>query len=95
MAKLTLKQAVRGYTHFMQEGHEYRLFTVDSCEGCQGDCEGANSIKVSGRGVNATTLAGAGLAYHVTGRLPEMGHSETLGLAVCPPCYDEGEAKAA
>lgn len=75
-----------GCTHFVVVGHNNaRAFSVDTCEKCGCQCEGANGVFF--REPRAKLLA-LGMKQ-LPEELPELGYCDALGLAVCPDCYVE------
>jgi len=76
------------YTHFIkEENHGFHVFNIETCEGCDCDCEAPNAITYCEPREKLISL-GMREAKH---RLPELYASNVDGLAYCETCLEEEE----
>lgn len=76
-------------THFIVEGpRKAHAFSVDTCEQCGKQVEGANAITL---GEPRQRLLSLGMIeVQPEDRLDEMGYCPALEGCACPDCYVEG-----
>jgi len=73
------------WTHYAPTGkpNSWHAFTVDHCEVCGCEVEGANAVGLHEPECKLIRLG----MVRLEKQLPDMGHCETLGVCTCPDCY--------
>ena len=74
------------WTHFTknEEGKGFHGFTIDTCEKCGKECEGANAV---GFMDSRAKLLKLGLV-EIPKRLDEMGYCDILEMVTCTDCHE-------
>jgi hypothetical protein len=73
-----------GVTHFVTTStNTHRAFTLDTCEKCGCQAEGANAVTLK---EPRSKLLALGMTQ-LPRELPELGYCDALDMAVCDACF--------